>query len=1184
MKHNNKKQTGCLSARAAALMATFCLCTSAWAENKVVIDNINILPGGEAVVNVDLQNEDNIMSSIQMDVVIPDGVDVKEGSIKFVGNRVDEEDFFLYMQKQEGAKMYRILVLPQDLNSSFAGNQGNLLQFTVTANSNLKPKQQIEVKSIVGSDANADKWPMKDFTVDVQQMVGSFAISAATEGDLLLKPSVEGNSQRISFSLSNTISVRALEAVITLPEGAQVVMNEKGSVKIDRGSRVPTNLKFSSSVIDNKVKVVLSGLTADVLQGTEGEVFAFYVSGTEALAENSEVTVSNVILSDNAASSFDVYESHSLNLINMDKVYLAPAQEVLSNINTALEEALTTISEECADVKDSTSVQEAVDSVNTMITELTNAITAAYEDETLASDYDNIVAPQEEIMAAIAALVETAKQAQADYETEQALNAAYAQATEMVDSLTQILTDSVAVIAQTCPDVKESEEVLTAKATIETQIAALSEAIEAAKADGSLTAELENILAPKDEIAAAIAALVETAQKAQADYETEQALNAAYAYAQAELEKLNSAYNEAVETINNECADVKESEAVQTAKTAIEGQIAALREAVEAAKADGTLIEKQEELMTKKAEAEAAIAALIETAKKAQADYETEQALNAAYAYAQAELEKLDSAYNEAVETINNECADVKESETVLNAEASAKALIAALREAVETGKADGTLIEKQEELLTKKAEAEAAITAMVETAKKAQADYETEQALNAAYAYAQAELEKLDSAYNEAVETINNECADVKESETVMDAEAAAKALIDALGEDVEAAKADGTLIEKQEELMTKKAEAEAAIAALVETAQKAQAEYETEQALNAAYAYAQAELEKLNSAYNEAVETINNECADVKESKTVMDAEAAAKALIDALREAVEAAKADGTLIEKQEELMTKKAEAEAAITAMVETAKKAQADYETEQALNAAYAQAIEVVNGLNQKLASAVTAIETFCPDAKDADVVTEAKAAIEAQIAALSEAIEAAKADGSLTANIETVLAPKSDIENAITALMEIAKKAQADYEAEQALNAAYAQATEVVKGLNEKLASAMEAIETFCPDVKDSTLVTDAQAAIEEQITALSDAIEAAKADGSLTANLATILAPKADIEDAITKLLEDARQAQKDIDTGIEEIAAQQGASKIYTLSGKQVSRMEKGGVYLIKYANGSTKKILVK
>ena len=552
MKHNNKKQVGCLSARAAALMATFCLCTSAWAENKVVIDNINILPGGEAVVNVDLQNEDNIMSSIQMDVVIPDGVDVKEGSIKFVGNRVDEEDFFLYMQKQEGAKMYRILVLPQDLNSSFAGNQGNLLQFTVTANSNLKPKQQIEVKSIVGSDANADSWPMKDFTVDVQQMVGSFAISAATEGDLLLKPSVEGNSQRISFSLSNSISVRALEAVITLPEGAQVVMNEKGSVKIDRGSRVPTNLKFSSSVIDNKVKVVLSGLTADVLQGTEGEVFAFYVSGTEALAENSEVTVSNVILSDNAASSFDVYESHSLNLINMDKVYLAPAQEILSNINTALEEALTTISEECADVKDSTSVQEAVDSVNTMITELTNAITAAYEDETLASDYDNIVAPQEEIMAAIAALIETAKQAQANYETEQALNAAYAQATEMVDSLNKILTDSVAIIAQTCPDVKESEEVLTAKAAIEAQIAALNEAIEAAKADGSLTDELENVLAPKDEIAAAIAALVETAQKAQADYETEQALNAAYAQAQAELEKLNSAYNEAVETIRTE--------------------------------------------------------------------------------------------------------------------------------------------------------------------------------------------------------------------------------------------------------------------------------------------------------------------------------------------------------------------------------------------------------------------------------------------------------------------------------------------------------------------------------------------------------------------------------------------------------------------------------------------------------
>ena len=64
MKHNNKKQTGCLSARAAALRANFFHCTSAWAENKVVIDNINILPGGEAVVNVDLQNEDKIMDKI----------------------------------------------------------------------------------------------------------------------------------------------------------------------------------------------------------------------------------------------------------------------------------------------------------------------------------------------------------------------------------------------------------------------------------------------------------------------------------------------------------------------------------------------------------------------------------------------------------------------------------------------------------------------------------------------------------------------------------------------------------------------------------------------------------------------------------------------------------------------------------------------------------------------------------------------------------------------------------------------------------------------------------------------------------------------------------------------------------------------------------------------------------------
>ena len=284
------------------------------------------------------------------------------------------------------------------------------------------------------------------------------------------------------------------------------------------------------------------------------------------------------------------------------------------------------------------------------------------------------------------------------------------------------------------------------------------------------------------------------------------------------------------------------------------------------------------------------------------------------------------------------------------------------------------------------------------------------------------------------------------------------------------------------------------------------------------------------------------------------------------------------------KGDELVAKKAEVEAAIAKMVEDAKAAQKDFETQKALDAAYAQAQELLNGLNQKLAAAQDAINTFCPDVKDGETVTAAVAAVKAQIATLSEAVEAAKADGSLIEKKDELLSKKAEVEEAISQLPAIAQKAQKDFEAQQALDAAYAQATAVVNSLNQKLATAMEAIDEFCPDVKDSALVVDGKAAIEAQIASLSEAIEAAKADGSLTAEIVNILAPKTAIETAIDQLKADAKKAQHDIDTAIEGVEGSENISKIYTLSGKEVSRAEKGQVYIIRYVNGSTKKVMVK
>lgn len=520
MKHNNQKKAGRLSTyMTIALLAALGFCSNTWAENKVVIQNVSIQAEGEAAITVNLENEDNLMAALQMDIIIPEGLEVNEGSIKFVGDRIDEEDFFLFMQQQadkDAKKVYRILVVPQGL-TNFKGNSGALLQFTVTANSLLKPTQEIMVERIVGSDTDAKRYDMANFKVNVSQMVGSFTATSAETDSLLLKPGEENNKKRVSVSLNNTIEVRAMEAIITLPEGVKPEMNEKGEVLFERSSRVPTNLKFSSTIKNNTVKVILSGLTTDILKDNEGEVFAFYVSGDEALEEKTELAVSNVIVANNASNAFDVIGTQKVKIVNMDKVYLAPAQAIVTALNDSLTAVVATIGEECVGVKDSTVVIDSIKAVANQIAEFRQAIKAAYADESLASDYNNKVAPKSSLETAIGQLLEFARQAQKDFDE---LNAAYAYSMQQLDSLNKKFTDAVDTISTNCPDVKDNEDVKAAEENVKAQIEALKQVIDDAKANGSLIDKKDEFLSKKEGIETAISKMVEDAEQAQKNFET----------------------------------------------------------------------------------------------------------------------------------------------------------------------------------------------------------------------------------------------------------------------------------------------------------------------------------------------------------------------------------------------------------------------------------------------------------------------------------------------------------------------------------------------------------------------------------------------------------------------------------------------------------------------------------------
>ena len=74
-------------------------------------------------------------------------------------------------------------------------------------------------------------------------------------------------------------------------------------------------------------------------------------------------------------------------------------------------------------------------------------------------------------------------------------------------------------------------------------------------------------------------------------------------------------------------------------------------------------------------------------------------------------------------------------------------------------------------------------------------------------------------------------------------------------------------------------------------------------------------------------------------------------------------------------------------------------------------------------------------------------------------------------------------------------------------------------------------------------------------------------------------------MAKATDIETAIAKLLEDALQAQDDyVPTGISSVTTDKVITAIYSITGEEVTTTVKGNAYIVKYSDGSARKIFVK
>ena len=336
-----------------------------------------------------------------------------------------------------------------------------------------------------------------------------------------------------------------------------------------------------------------------------------------------------------------------------------------------------------------------------------------------------------------------------------------------------------------------------------------------------------------------------------------------------------------------------------------------------------------------------------------------------------------------------------------------------------------------------------------------------------------------------------------------------------------------------------------------------------------DAAYVKLTEEVAALQKSLDDAKAKVAEECKDVAENFT--EAVAAIQAQIDAIKKDLDTKNAACDLTEES----TLDAEAvkavNDAIAKYLEDAATAQANFEKKAANDAAYAKLSDEIAAVQARFDEVVKTIE------KDYAMVAaqfaETEAGIQNDIDAVAEDLKA-KAD-----RIELDENSTVDLQAIKTAIEKLLTDAKDAYQKKiDANEAAYKRLTDEIAAIQTRFDEVKKIIDTECNLVaaQFAGIEANIQYDINKKKDELKNMYENIELDENSTLDLQTI-------KDAIEQLLVDAKAAQET--AGIYSISAltRDGVS-VYTLEGNKVDTPVKGNVYIVRYADGTIKKVFVR
>ncbi len=285
-------------------LALLCCLTASAGDNKLSIANFQIIPGEEKTLEVVLTNEDNI-SSLQFDMAFPEGLSYVDGSLSKVTARITRSSHSIIGAEQDDGT-YRFGVLSTSAStasSAIKGNSGAILTMKVKADESFAGGN-IQVTEIIGSDATVDtpvRIDMSEFQVKAGLYVGTMDVDVK---DVALK---SGDTSTIYLLLNNTVTLSALQAKITLPEGIEFDTDADGE-NVTYTDRLSDNHVATINLIPgttNEYMLVISALTGDDFDGNEGNLIGLNIKANDEF-EGGNIVIKDVIVSNKLAIRYDM--------------------------------------------------------------------------------------------------------------------------------------------------------------------------------------------------------------------------------------------------------------------------------------------------------------------------------------------------------------------------------------------------------------------------------------------------------------------------------------------------------------------------------------------------------------------------------------------------------------------------------------------------------------------------------------------------------------------------------------------------------------------------------------------------------------------------------------------------------------------------------------------------------------